>query len=196
MKSQCTLARVANCIVTAGPPDAAAGKVGVMPANTMKQWTEPVVKEPTEPRAGRLVVVVGFDGSESAFRALDAATQLISGRPGGLVVVYVAHLSAAAGFSPEALVESRKGFDAIEEQFNDAIRNRLEGVEPRWSLERRDGIVAPELIAVANDASRDNGEDASVVIVVGSAMHTYHHVVGSVPVALVRHAKYPIVVVP
>ena len=26
---------------------------------------------------------------------------------------------------------------------------------------------------------------------VGRATHTYHHVVGSVPVALVRHAKYP-----
>jgi nucleotide-binding universal stress UspA family protein len=187
---------VANCIVTAGPPDSAARRVGVMPANTIEQRTEAVVTQPTGPRARRLVVVVGFDGSESAFRALEAAAQLISGRPGGLVVVYVAHLSAAAGFSPEALAESLKGFDAIVEQFNDAIRNRLEGVEPRWSLQRRDGIVAPELIAVADQASVDHGDDASVVIVVGSAMHTLHHLVGSVPVALVRHAKYPIVVVP
>jgi nucleotide-binding universal stress UspA family protein len=167
-----------------------------MPANTMEQRSEPAVKEPTGPRARRLIAVVGFDGSESAFRALDAATQLISGRPGSLVVVYVAHVSAAAGFSPEVLVESVKGFDAIEEQFNEAIRNRLEGVEPRWSLQRRVGIVGPEIIAVAEQVSLDNGEDASVVIVVGSAMHTLHHLVGSVPVALVRHAKYPILVVP
>jgi hypothetical protein len=27
-------------------------------------------------------------------------------------------------------------------------------------------------------------------------MHTYHRVVGSVPVSLVRHAKYPVLVVP
>src|SRR5580704_3813430 len=92
---------VANGIVTAGPPDAAARRVRVMPANTMEQRTEPVVQEPTGPIARRLAVVVGFDGSESAYRALDAATQLISGRPGRVVVVYVAHLSAAAAFSPE-----------------------------------------------------------------------------------------------
>jgi nucleotide-binding universal stress UspA family protein len=121
---------------------------------------------------------------------------LISGRPGSLVVVYVAHLSATAGFSPEALAESLKGFDAVEEQFNEAIRNRLEGVEPRWRLQRRDGVVAHELIAAADEVSLDNDDDASVVIVVGSAMHTLHHLVGSVPVALVRHAKYPIFVVP
>jgi nucleotide-binding universal stress UspA family protein len=94
------------------------------------------------------------------------------------------------------LAESLKGFDAIEEQFNEAIRSRLEGVEPRWSLQRRDGLIAYELIAVADQVSVDHGDGASVVIVVGSAMHTLHHLVGSVPVALVRHAKYPIVVVP
>jgi nucleotide-binding universal stress UspA family protein len=167
-----------------------------MPANTVEQPTKPVVNELTEPSARRLRAVVGFDGSESSFRALDAAAQLISGRPGSLVVVYVAHLSGAAGFSPEALAESLKGFDAIEQQFNDTIRDRLEGVEPRWSLQRRDGLVAHELIAVADQVSLDHGDDASVVIVVGSMMHTLHHLVGSVPVALVRHAKYPIFVVP
>jgi nucleotide-binding universal stress UspA family protein len=187
---------VANCIVTVGPPVAAARRVRVMPANTMEQRTEAVVNERAGPRGRRLVVVVGFDGSESSFRALDAATQLISGRPGSLVIAYVAHLSAGAGFSSEALVESVKGFDAIEEQLNEAIRNRLEGVEPRWSLQRRDGIVAHEIIAVADQVSRDNCDDATVVIVVGSAVHTLHHLVGSVPVALVRHAKYPVLVVP
>jgi len=190
------IGEVANRIVTAGPPDSAVRRVSVMPTNTMEQRTETVVKEPIEPSLRRLLVVVGFDGSESSFRALDAATQLISGRRGSLVIVYVAQLSATAGFSSDALVESLKGFDASEDELNESIRNRLEGVERRWSLQRRDGIVAHELIAVADQAGVGNGDDASVVIVIGSAMHTYHHVVGSVPVALARHAKYPILVVP
>jgi nucleotide-binding universal stress UspA family protein len=167
-----------------------------MSANTMQRWVKPVVTEPAEPSPGRLVVVVGFDGSESAYRALDAATQLISGRPGTIVVVYVAHLAATAGFSAEAVLESRKAFDSLEQQFTEAIRSRLDGPEQRWSLQRRDGIVADQLVAAADQVSRDYDNDASVVIVVGSALHAYHHVVGSVPVALVRHAKYPIVVVP
>ena len=144
----------------------------------------------------RLVVVVGFDGSGPAYRALDAATQLISGRTGNIVVVYVAHLPPTAELSPEGLVEVLKGFDTLDQQFTESIRNRLELVEQRWRLERRDGGIAHELVAAADQVSGDYGADSTVVIVVGSAMHTYHHVVGSVPVALVRHAKYPIVVVP
>ena len=97
---------------------------------------------------------------------------------------------------PRRMVESLKGFDALEQEFTEAIRSRLDGVEPRWSLQRRDGGVAHELLAAADQVSRDHGDDHDVVIVVGRAMHAYHHVVGSVPVALVRHAKYPIVVVP
>jgi nucleotide-binding universal stress UspA family protein len=168
----------------------------VMSARSMNQWVESVVKTSAERSPARLLAVVGFDGSQSAYRALDAATQLISGRPGSIVVVYVAHLSASAELSPEAMVESLRGFDALQQELTDTVRSRLDGVEQRWSFQRRDGTIAHELIAAAEEVSRQAGNDASVVIVVGSAMHTYHHVVGSVPVALVRHPKYPIVVVP
>ncbi len=167
-----------------------------MPVQRVEQWVEPVVEGPAVLSRRRLVVVVGFDGSQSAYRALDAATHLISGRAGRIVAVYVAHPSATAEISPEGLAEMLKGFDALEQQFTEAIRSRLNLVEQRWRLERRDGNIAHELIAAADRVSRDYGTDATVVIVVGSAMHTYHHVVGSVPVALVRNAKYPIVVVP
>jgi nucleotide-binding universal stress UspA family protein len=180
-----------------GSPDSGGQKgQNVMSATSVEQWVEPVAEKPDEYGRRRLVVVVGFDGSAAGCRALDAATQLISGRPGSIEVVYVAHLPAGAQLSPEAQVESLKGFDALEQQYAGAIRTRLEGVEPRWSLQRRDGNVAHELLAAADQVGCDHGDDAAVVIVVGRAMHAYHHVVGSVPVALVRHAKYPIVVVP
>jgi nucleotide-binding universal stress UspA family protein len=71
----------------------------------------------------------------------------------------------------------------------------MEG-EQRWHFQRRDGVVAHELVVVADKLRRDYGDEATVVIIVGSAVQTYHHVLGSVPVALVRHARYPIVVVP
>src|ERR1700678_4013026 len=168
----------------------------VMSALRVGPWNTPIISGRAERSTRWLSAVVGFDGSESAYRALDAATQLISGRPGNLVVLYVAHLSSTAELAPEAMGESRKAFDALEQEFTEAIRNRLDGVEQRWALQRRGGTIAHELVAAADQASRDYGKDANVVIVVGSAMQTYHHVVGSVPVALVRHAKYPIVVVP
>jgi nucleotide-binding universal stress UspA family protein len=143
----------------------------VVSAKSMEQWVEPVAQKPGEYSRGRLVVVVGFDGSAAASRALDAARQLISGRPGSMVVVYVAHLPAGAELSPEAQVESFKGFDALQQQYTEAIRSRLDGVEQRWSLQRRDGAVAHELLAAADQVGRDHGDDAAVVIVVGRAMH-------------------------
>ena len=57
-----------------------------MPSQRVEQWAEPVVEGPAALSPRRLVAVVGFDGSESAYRALDAATQLISGRPGSIVI--------------------------------------------------------------------------------------------------------------
>ena len=40
--------------------------------------------------------VVGFDGSASSVRALDAAARLLHDRPGGIEVIYVAHVPAIA----------------------------------------------------------------------------------------------------
>ncbi|MGA3351683.1 MAG: universal stress protein [Acidimicrobiales bacterium] len=144
----------------------------------------------------RLLVVAGFDGSEPAFRALDAATRLIAGRVGFIEIVYVAHAPVGVGMSADAQVEIRNGFDAAEYEFAEAIRARMEGYEQRWRFRRRDGLIAHELLAAADELMLDYGGEATVVIVVGSAVQTYHHVVGSVPVALVRRARYPIVVVP
>jgi nucleotide-binding universal stress UspA family protein len=168
-----------------------------MPAQRQEQWITPVVEGHSESRPGELVVVVvGFDGSETSYRALDAATRLISGRTGFILAVYVAHVSAPTELSPECMVEVLKDFDTLEQQFSEAIRSRLNHVELRWTLQRRNGSIALELVAAANEVGRDYGADATVVMVVGSAMHTYHRVLGSVPVALVRHAKYPVLVVP
>lgn len=165
-------------------------------SQVVAEQLEHVGEIPVIRRAERLIVVVGFDGSESAYRALDASALLIAGRVGTVEIVFVAHMSPGAEMSAGAVAESRKAFDSAELAFTDAVRDRLAEVEFRWRFQRRDGLIAHELIAVADELSRDYGDEAQVVIVVGSAMHSLHHVVGSVPVALVRHAKYPVVVVP
>jgi nucleotide-binding universal stress UspA family protein len=165
-------------------------------SQSVEQQIEHIDDIPVIHRAERLIVVVGFDGSESAYRALDASALLISGRVGTVEVVYVAHMAPGAEMSASALTESLRAFDSVEVEFADVVRDRLADIESRWRFQRRDGPIAHELTAVADALSRDYGDDAQVVIVVGSAMHSLHHVVGSVPVALVRHAKYPVVVVP
>ncbi len=51
-----------------------------------------------------LYLVVGYDGSPPASRALDAAVSLLEGRTGRIEVVYVAHLPSIDMLSPGAVV--------------------------------------------------------------------------------------------
>jgi nucleotide-binding universal stress UspA family protein len=147
------------------------------------------------PPATDLRLMVGFDGTPPAIRALDAAVNLLQGRPGRLHVVYVAHLPSMDALSPGAIAEIEADFDDIEHELRGMVEERLRGREDRWVLERRQGSIAQELIAAAKDTG-DAHPDATPAIVVGSSSHLTHRVVGSVAVALARHSPVPLVIVP
>jgi nucleotide-binding universal stress UspA family protein len=148
--------------------------------------------------------VVGFDGSASSLRALDAATRLLNDRPGGMEIVYVAHHSAviaAADLGGEASAEVLQSFDDLAVKLSEEVRAHLQaanlsGAAEHWHFQRRDGAIAGNLIAVADELRRQHGPDAAVTLVVGRAEHGYHHVLGSVPSALERHDHYPVLVIP
>jgi nucleotide-binding universal stress UspA family protein len=147
------------------------------------------------PPATDLRLVVGFDGSPPAIRALDAAVNLLQGRTGGIDVVYVAHMPSLAALSPGAVSELEIDFDDIEQELRTMVGERLRDREERWGFERRQGLIAEELLAAARDTGTayPNG---TVVIVVGSSSLVTHRVVGSVAVALARHSPVPLVIVP
>jgi nucleotide-binding universal stress UspA family protein len=147
--------------------------------------------------------VVGLDGSASSWRALDAATRLLNDRPGGMEIVYVAHVSPlitageAGGLSPAAVLQS---FDDATRDLSDAVRAHLAaahlaGAAGYWHFQRRNGAIADQLIAAADDLRRQHGPGAPVLIVIGRSEHAYHHALGSVPQALERHAHYPVLVI-
>jgi len=81
----------------------------------------------TTPPAADLYVVVGYDGSPPANRALDAAVGLLRGRTGRIEVVYVTHLSSTAMLSAGAVAELEAGFDQIEQELRTAAQERLRG---------------------------------------------------------------------
>ena len=147
------------------------------------------------PPATDLRLVVGFDGSPPAIRALDAAVNLLQGRTGGIDVVYVAHMPSLAALSPGAVSELEIDFDDIEQELRTMVGERLRDREERWGFERRQGLIAEELLAAARDTSAAH-PDATVVVVVGSSSLVTHRVVGSVAVSLARHSPVPLVVVP
>jgi nucleotide-binding universal stress UspA family protein len=147
------------------------------------------------PATGPLHLVVGYDGSQPASRALDGAVRLLQGRTGRIEVVYVAHLSSLAMLSPGAIAEMESDFDEIEQQLRAAVAGQLGDGAAAWGFERRQGIVSEELILAAT-AVGDADPGSTVVIVVGSSSHAAHRVVGSVAVSLARHSPVPLVIVP
>lgn len=147
------------------------------------------------PPTGFLHLVVGYDGSPPATRALDAAVSLLQGRTGRLEVVYVAHLSSTVMMSAGAIAEMESDFDEIEQDLRAQAAEQLRGRVEAWGFQRRQGLIGDELIAVATGI-RDTQAGQTVVIVVGSSSHAAHRLVGSVAVNLARHAPVPLVIVP
>ncbi len=142
-----------------------------------------------------LYLVVGYDGSPPASRALDAAVSLLEGRTGRIEVVYVAHLPSIDMLSPGAVAEMEASFDDIARELRTTAGEQLRGRQERWEFERRQGLIADELIAAAASI-RDAHPGDSVAIVAGSSSHAMHRVVGSAAVSLARRSPVPIVVVP
>ena len=147
------------------------------------------------PPAGFLHLVVGYDGSAPASRALDAAVRLLQGRTGRLELVYVAHLTSTVMLSADAIAEMETDFDEIEQELRAQAAEELRGRVESWGFQRLQGLITEELIAVAGAIGQSDA-DGTVVIVVGSSSHAAHRVVGSVAVNLARHSPVPLVIVP
>jgi nucleotide-binding universal stress UspA family protein len=147
------------------------------------------------PPARFLHLVVGYDGSPPASRALDAAVRLLQNRTGRIDVVYVAHLSSLAALSADTIAEVEKDFDEIGQNLRAQAGGQVCASGAAWEFERRQGIIADQLIAGAT-AIGEVHPDENVAIIVGSSSHAMHRVVGSVAVGLARHSPVPLIIVP
>ena len=147
------------------------------------------------PPEGFLHIVVGYDGSPPATRALDAAVRLLQGRAGRIEVVWVAHLSTAVMMSAGAIAEMEEGFEELAPELRAQAAAQLDDRGLAWGFERLQGVIADELVAAAA-AFRDASPGQTVVVVVGSSSQATHRVVGSVAVSLARHSPVPVIIVP
>ena len=116
------------------------------------------------PPARDVRLVVGFDGSPPVARALEAAVNLLQSRDGRIEVVYAAHMPSMAALSPGAVTELEEGFDDIEQELRTMAAEQLGSREQRWDLQRRQGLMAEELIGAARDLGAASPH-ATVVIV-------------------------------
>ena len=151
----------------------------------------------TETPAVREVhLVVGFDGSPPALRALDTAARLLSVRPPGrIAVVWVAHLASTVEMSADAVAVVENDFDQVARELRTAAAERLAGSGLPWDFRWRQGLIARELTAAAQEVQAARPDDV-VVILVGSSSSAMHRMVGSVAVQLAHHAPMPVTIVP
>jgi nucleotide-binding universal stress UspA family protein len=141
-------------------------------------------------------LIVGFDDSPPAQRALDAAARLLSVRPGRITVVWVAHLTGTVELSADAIAIMESDFDEVASELRSAAAQRLEGSTVPWDFQRRQGPIAQELIAAAKAIHAARPDDV-VAIVVGSSSSAMHRrLVGSAAVNLARHSPVPLMIVP
>ena len=147
------------------------------------------------PSTGNLYLVVGFDGSAPAARALDTAAALMCDREGSIEVYYVAKLTGAEMLSADAIAEMEGSFDEIAQDLRAQAAEQLRGREDRWTFGRGEGLITQALIAAAEKVRAAHPDD-NVAIVVGSSTQGAHRLVGSVAVNLARHSPVPLLIVP
>ena len=148
------------------------------------------------PPIRELHLIVGFDGSPAARRALDASAHLLAVRPPGrITVVWVAHVTSTESLSADAVAFVEHDFDKVAQELRAAAAERLRDSRVPWDFRWRQGRIAHELIAVAESVQAAQPDDV-VVIEVGSSSSAMHRMVGSVAVNLAHHSPVPVTIVP
>jgi nucleotide-binding universal stress UspA family protein len=167
-----------------------------MSAETDTHVLELAAKADSSTTRKEVILVVGYDGTPPSQQALEKATELLESRNGWLEVVFVAHSPTPAPFAPEAVAELRQVFDEESAELEAQAASLLIHQQRHWRFQRRDGGVASQLLAVADELQRRYGQTKDIGIVVGAAAHRLHHLAGSVAVSLARSGRFPLVVVP
>jgi nucleotide-binding universal stress UspA family protein len=169
----------------------------------------PVLAEPAPARAGHasvpgspdpgaahsVTLVVGFDDSEPAQRALSWGADLLRKRPGVLHVIYADHAlidSDLSGFGRAEMDEDR---DEKAARVADAAKDIAAAAGTPYTFERRQ--ESPEAAILDAASIYAAAEPASTpIIVTGRSHHVPHRVIGSVPVRLLHESPYPVLTIP
>jgi nucleotide-binding universal stress UspA family protein len=141
-----------------------------------------------------VALVVGFDGSEAARRALAWGAGLLRARPGTLHVIYADHVlinSDLTGFAHDEMEQDR---DEKAARVAAAAAEIAEAAGVPYTFERRAESPADAILIAAS--VQDAAEPATTpVIVTGRSHHAAHQIAGSVPVRLLHQSPYPVLTI-
>jgi nucleotide-binding universal stress UspA family protein len=167
-------------LVPAEPVSAVAAQAPV-PANPDPRAPEPVT------------LVVGFDDSEPARRALIWGADLLKTRPGALHVIYADHALIDSDLTGFGRTEMDADRDQKAAQVAEAAKEIADAAGAPYTFERRQESPADAILDAAGVYAADPA--STPVIVAGRSHHVPHRVIGSVPVRLLHESPYPVLTV-
>lgn len=144
----------------------------------------------------QLVLVVGYDGTEPAERALLAAAHRLGDTPGRLEIVYVAHVPASVAFSAQAVASVREGLDDEAQDLAGRVQDLVGPIGVKWHFQRRNGEIAPELLEAATEQLEAEGPNTHLVLVLGGSAHKIDRYLNSTPIKVLRQDRFEVLVVP
>jgi nucleotide-binding universal stress UspA family protein len=134
-------------------------------------------------------ILVGVDGSESSLRAGAYAAGLARRQGATLILLFVKPLPTMSIAAPEAVAALNQSHDETIAE----LRRQLDENAPRLGLDAelvvREGNPYAELLRLADERAVD-------AVVVGASTQAGHRLVGSLATKLVKHATWPVTVVP
>jgi nucleotide-binding universal stress UspA family protein len=149
-------------------------------------------------------VVIGYDGSPVADRALEEAAGLLAERPALVVVVWEAGRAFEAALSPLAFdfavpsIDLRTAVELDQAAYAAAERTAQQGAARARSMGLpAESLVVADDVTVADTLVRVAGEQDAPALVVGAHNHgaLSEVLLGSTSRDVVRHAPCPVVVV-
>jgi nucleotide-binding universal stress UspA family protein len=150
-------------------------------------------------------VLIGYDGSPAAERALREAAALLAPRPAVVVVVWEAgrafdlmELPSVSLDLPPAGLDVRTAFEVDQAQYEQAQRLARHGAALAETLGlKAEGLAVADEITVPDTLLRLAHEYESACLVVGSHGHTAlgELLLGSTSRELLKHAEQPVLVV-
>lgn len=160
-----------------------------------RRQREPLRPEPLprfpQPRPIALAhpVVAGYNGSASARNALAYAAGMARRLERPLLIVYVASPGVYCEPLTGQVVGLLRDTDSLERWLLTELDQAADAGELEVHVRTRRGSPARELSAIAAEFSAD-------ALVIGAPRHLWHHLAGSVPGWLARHARCPVIIVP
>ena len=201
----CTLAGAAGTILVtslrrpaAAPPAAAAQAPPDRPAVVAAE-PEPVLAGGVTGSADQgparpISLVVGFDDSGPARRALAWGADLLRARLGSLHVIYADRVLADGGLSGLARAEMEHARSEKAASVAAAAAEIATTAGVPYTFERRRGAPADAILLAAS--LQDAAQPATTpVIVIGRSHGAAHQVIGSVPVRLLHESPYPVLTI-